>query len=39
MFGLTGDGPHDRMLKFSKPVTGSFYYASSTAELAAAFAG
>ena len=39
MFGLTGDGRHDRMLKFSKPVTGSFYYASSTAELAAAFAG
>ena len=39
MFGLTGDGRHDRMLKFSKPVTGSFYYAPPVAELATAFAG
>ena len=39
MFGLTGDGLHDRTLKFSKPVTGSFYYAPPVAELGAAFAG
>ena len=24
MFGLSGDGLHDRMLRFTKPITGSF---------------
>ncbi len=27
MFGLTGDGLHDHLLNFSRPVTGSFFYA------------
>ncbi len=27
MFGLTGDGLHDHLLHFSRPVTGSFFYA------------
>ena len=27
MFGRTGDGLHDRLLHFSRPVTGSFFYA------------
>lgn len=39
MFGLTGDGLHDRMLRFSKPITGSFYYAPPAATLASVFGG
>ena len=27
MFGLAGDGRHDRLLGFSRPVSGSFFYA------------
>lgn len=39
MFGLAGDGVYDRMLRFSKPITGSFYYAPPTAALKSAFDG
>ena len=39
MFGLTGDGLHDRMLRFTKPITGSFYYAPPVAALKSAFGG
>ena len=39
MFGLTGDGLHDRMLRFTKPTTGSFYYAPPVAALKSAFGG
>jgi putative iron-dependent peroxidase len=27
MFGTTGDGVHDRLIEFTTPVTGSYYYA------------
>ena len=27
MFGLSGDGRHDRLLRYSRPVSGSFFYA------------
>ena len=39
MFGLSGDGLHDRMLRFTKPVTGSFYYAPPVAAIKSAFGG
>ena len=39
MFGLTGDGLHDRMLRFTRPITGSFYYAPPVATLKSAFGG
>ena len=39
MFGQSGDGLHDRMLAFSRPITGSFYYAPPATVLAAAFGG
>lgn len=39
MFGLTGDGLHDRMLRFTKPITGSFYYAPPVAALKSTFGG
>jgi putative iron-dependent peroxidase len=29
MFGLSGDGLHDRLTDFSQPTTGSFYFAPS----------
>jgi putative iron-dependent peroxidase len=29
MFGTTGDGLHDRLVDFTKPVSGSFYFAPS----------
>ncbi len=29
MFGATGDGLHDRLVDFTKPVSGSFYFAPS----------
>ena len=37
MFGLTGDGLHDHLLHFSRPVTGSFFYAPPRDELLRAF--
>jgi putative iron-dependent peroxidase len=29
MYGLTGDGLHDRLLDFSRPVSGAYYFAPS----------
>ena len=29
MFGTSGDGVHDRLTEFSRPVTGSYYFAPS----------
>ncbi|WP_028292653.1 Dyp-type peroxidase [Oceanobacter kriegii] len=38
MYGLTGDGLYDRLLDFSTPVTGSYWFAPSMEDLAAALA-
>jgi putative iron-dependent peroxidase len=27
MFGTIGDGHHDRLIEFSRPVSGAFYFA------------
>ena len=35
MFGLSGDGRHDRLLGYSRPVSGSFFYAPPTDALRA----
>ncbi|WP_221798938.1 Dyp-type peroxidase [Oceanobacter mangrovi] len=35
MFGLTEDGLHDRLIEFSKAVTGSYWFAPSNEDLAA----
>jgi putative iron-dependent peroxidase len=35
MFGTSGDGLHDRLTEFSRPVSGSFYFAPSLEALAA----
>ena len=37
MFGRTGDGLHDHLLHFSRPVTGSFFYAPPRNALLRAF--
>ncbi len=29
MFGESGDGLHDRLTEFSRPVTGAYYFAPS----------
>ena len=29
MFGATGDGVHDRLIDFSRPVSGAYYFAPS----------
>jgi deferrochelatase/peroxidase EfeB len=29
MFGISGDGLHDRLTEFSLPVTGGYYFAPS----------
>jgi len=29
MFGTTGDGVHDRLIDFSRPVSGAYYFAPS----------
>ncbi len=34
MFGTSGDGLSDRLVAFTKPVTGSFYFAPSVEALA-----
>jgi Dyp-type peroxidase family. len=34
MFGTSGDGRSDRLLSFTKPVSGSFYFAPSVEALA-----
>jgi putative iron-dependent peroxidase len=33
MFGRTGDGLHDRLTDFTRPVSGSFYFAPSLEDL------
>tara|TARA_R110001592_G_scaffold1874_40_gene11638 strand:+ start:3764 stop:4660 length:897 start_codon:yes stop_codon:yes gene_type:complete len=33
MFGVSGDGVHDRLTDFSTPVSGSYWFAPSAAEL------
>ena len=38
MFGTSGDGIHDHLLDFSRPVTGSYYFAPSLEDLAAVIA-
>lgn len=38
MFGTSGDGVHDHLLDFSRAVTGSYYFAPSLEDLAAASA-
>ncbi len=35
MFGTSGDGIHDRLMDFTRPVTGSIYFAPSLSFLAA----
>jgi porphyrinogen peroxidase len=37
MFGVSGDGLHDRIVEFSKPVTSSYWFAPSKESLAAIF--
>jgi putative iron-dependent peroxidase len=37
MYGLAGDGLSDRLIEFSRAVTGAYWYAPSTKELKAAF--
>jgi putative iron-dependent peroxidase len=37
MCGLTGDGLRDRLIDFSRAVTGAYWYAPSEADLAAVF--
>ncbi len=37
MFGVSGDGEHDRLIEYSTPVTGSFWYAPPVETLEAAF--
>jgi putative iron-dependent peroxidase len=34
MFGTSGDGISDRLMSFTTPVTGSFYFAPSIEVLA-----
>ena len=34
MFGLTGDGVHDRLLQFTRPVTGAYWFAPAAEDLA-----
>ena len=29
MFGTDGDGLHDRLIDFSRPVSGAYYFAPS----------
>lgn len=38
MFGTSGDGVHDRILEFSKPVGGALYFAPSLDDLYEVFA-
>ena len=33
MFGTTGDGLHDRLLDFSRPISGAYYFAPSLSTL------
>ena len=33
MFGTTGDGVHDRLIEFSKPTSGSYFFAPSQSDI------
>ncbi len=33
MFGTTGDGVHDRLIEFSQPTSGSYYFAPSQQDI------
>ncbi|MEE8468141.1 MAG: Dyp-type peroxidase [Planctomycetota bacterium] len=33
MFGTSGDGEHDRLIEYSKPTSGAFYFAPSQSDL------
>jgi putative iron-dependent peroxidase len=35
MFGTAGDGVHDHLTDFTKPVSGSYYFAPSLEAIAA----
>jgi putative iron-dependent peroxidase len=35
MFGTSGDGVHDRLLDFTRAVTGSYYFVPSVEDLSA----
>ncbi len=35
MFGLSGDGLHDRLMEFTEPVSGAYFFAPSLEQLAA----
>ena len=37
MYGLTDDGLHDRLIEFSRAVTGAYWYAPGTGDLEAVF--
>ncbi len=39
MYGLTGDGLHDRLIEYSQAVTGAWWYIPGTKELAGILAG
>lgn len=39
MFGLGGDGVHDHLLQFTRPVTGSYWFAPSVEDLEAVRGG
>lgn len=39
MFGTSGDGVHDRLIEFSRPVTGAYYFTPSLEALHGVFAG
>ena len=39
MFGLSGDGQHDHLLQFTRPVTGAYWFAPSLEDLASALGG
>jgi len=36
MFGISGDGIYDRIIDFTRPVTGSYYFAPSLQALESA---
>ena len=39
MFGRSGDGLHDHLLQFTRPVTGAYWFAPSVEDLAAVLEG
>ena len=37
MYGLTGDGLRDRLIDFSRAITGAYWFAPSATDLAEVF--